>query len=275
MAGSIDFTPFEDGEAITAANMTSRFTELVTGLNALNAESVERESLRSDHVPAISFSSQFSGGYMAVAPEDVTSGGAYDTYQNSLPVTQPAGPTYYPTLYQTFSAAAPSAPYGPPGALDRAGGWRIVAFQNASADAAEVTLDTTTDLATDGITGLLVRGAVELRDADDFPTGLGAPQRASVYIAIGWEDGVGTRHVIERSVRNNSIPAVRRGDLVTSAFIDTDLLDTEGGDGQVSSVFLVIAGGVRGDITGDAEDTTDPEIRYYNLSVVPVKAGAL
>ena len=107
---------------------------------------------------------------------------------------------------------------------------------------------------------------------------------ASVAVAIGWEDGAGNRHVVERSVRFYSIAACKRGNAGTFTYLTQN--DLVNGDSSCAKIFLAVACVRPGDInaarTGSPYRTGDPAhyydhllLRAYNLSVTPLRAGTL
>jgi hypothetical protein len=267
--GTTTFIPVTEGEEASAANINSRFSSMAdvgTGLNALDLTSIEREALRPEHLPNLSAVDIFSNGYAAIAPDTSAVGTVLDNYDNRLPLS--AGDTAYPYTYQTFHAnAAVTNPYGPP-TISPDIGWAIVAYQGVVANAAEVTLVSATNLTTAGIKGILLRGAIELRSTQKVGFGHGV---SSLAIGIGFQDGVGARHVIERSVRFYSGLACELGDCVTSTILTQD--DADVGDGTITSMFVVVSGAAPD--SGLTKTTCNLDIGYYNLSAVPLHAGDL
>ena len=265
--GTIDFTPVVEGTEASAANINSRFNSLAAagaGLNELDKTSIEREALSHEHLPALSAVDLFTTGYAAIAPNGAEGVLTTDTYDNHLPLT--GGPAF-PYTYQTFIANGPvSANYGPT-TVSGEQGWAIVAYQGVVADAAEVSLGANTNLDTAGLAGILVRGSVGARSTN-VSVGVGV---SSIAIAIGFRDGAGAEHVIERSVRFYSGLAVRRGDCVTSTFIVQADIDVYAA-GFVD-MFLVIAGCLPDG--GLTTATRAVEIGNYNLSTIPIHAGTL
>mgnify|MGYP003640173570 CR=1 FL=1 len=280
--------PFTEGEALSATNINTKAgTLLETPVNDLDVSSIERHALDAQHLPALSMSDIFSNGYEAYP---FTSASTPETYNNTLPVTNPAGPVY-PYTYQTFDGSAPAAPtiayYG-----DTSGagtytyvGWRIVAHANLATQAAEIALNAATVLTTEGIKGVICRGSVEPYSGT-LVQDTAVPARAyvglnCVAIAIGWEDLTGNRYVVERSVRFYSLEACRQGNAGTTTFLTPT--DTAAGDGSVLKIFLAIALVRPGEATTEGTVgrgiTYTPdggvEIKYYNLSVTPLQAGDL
>jgi hypothetical protein len=53
MAQDIDFEPFAEGDAVTATALTSRFSELSSGINALSSYALADKSLGAEHLPGL------------------------------------------------------------------------------------------------------------------------------------------------------------------------------------------------------------------------------
>lgn len=252
----INYDPKKEEDSFNAASVNDAFDAFAgsgKGLNALEKEDFEIGSFRAEHLPSLIDSTAF--------PTLSTNGNiaAYstsNTYQNDFGASGPFN-------YQTFSTAAPSAPYGPSTASTR-DGWRIVAHNSVSADAAEISF-TATDL-TD-IKGILVRASVAI----GVPAGGSLPssQRDTVYVAIGFEDSLGNRYCVERSMRPYSIGGVFHGAADTHTFLTAqDLTDLSAAN--VTSVFLLIAGH---ELTGSAVANVTTE--GYNIDILPVFGGDL
>lgn len=264
--GTINFTPVTEGTEASAANINSQFSSLAaagTGLNALDKTSIEREALKDVHLPALSAVDLFTTGYAAIAPVAAATG-TLDVYDNHLPLT--GGPAF-PYTYQTFIANGPVSPNYGPTTVSGELGWAIVAFAGVVADAAEVSLGATTNLNTVGLEGILLRGSVGLRSTG-FTAGLGV---VSLAIGIGFRDGAGAEHVIERSVRFYSGKAAQLGDCVTSTFLTQADIDVHAAG--LVDMFIVIAGAIPDG--GFTTTTRALEIGYYNLSAIPLHAGTL
>lgn len=268
---TINYTPFLEGEDLTAAGMNQRVNEVANGLNALDDSSVERHGLRYVHMPLLSAPGLFPAGFSKEAP--LAAASVLDNYDNGLPALGGGGTG--PTDYQTFSPNGPNAPYGPTGAPDDGAGWKIPAYQNVVADAAEVIINggTAINLTTQRLK-LLVRASIEVVEADG--SGGSVNGTNSFIVGIGWEDGTTTRHVLERTVRWCSHDAIERGDCVTSTLItQADIAASGPGDGTIASVFMVVAGGARGSATGALDNGAQADVRYYNISCLPLHAGDL
>lgn len=267
-----NYDPFEEGDALTAANINSRLTTMSTWVNDLPASSVARWALRHDHLPSQTFADLFPNGFSAESPAH-TSGSTSGVHDNSLPYS--AGPAH-PVNYQAFSTSGGSAPYGPVSA-DNGGGWRVPA-QTGGTSPMEVDAGTPFT-PSDYDLQLLVRAQVEIFDSlgGQDATG-GGPQdeylSRCALIGIGFEDGLGARYVIERTVRWNNLRGCTRGTISTSTYIKA--ADLSAGDGQVSKVFGVVASQRWAD-TGLSSPPTayDLDIRHYNISIIPIRSGAL
>lgn len=275
--------PVNEGDALTAASINAKAgTDLETPVNDLEESSIERHALDAPHLPSFSMSDIFSNGYEA--GDGITAITA-ESYGNTLPLS--VGPAY-PYTYQTFDATAGSAVaigyYGPV-ATSITNGWRIPAYQNNTSVAAEVTLASATNFTTAEIKGVICEGSIEPYLANDAAADGSTratirPGLVCLAMAIGWEDGAGNRHVVERSVRFYSVRAVQQGNCSTATFLTpTDLAD---GDNTCAKIFMVVASVRPGatttnlrDYTGSATASDDLEIQHYNISVLPLKAGDL
>lgn len=122
------------------------------------------------------------------------------------------------------------------------------------------------------VKGILVRGSYELRNRRGLSGNTAIDPMKIAAIAIGFSDGLNDQYIIERSVRLYSVTSILRGDAVTSTLIKQTDLDV--GNGELKDVFVVIAGGVRGDVA-TAETQQDLEVRYYNITTWPLHAGDL
>lgn len=285
--------PFFEGEQLASATINAKAgTNLQNAVNDLDESSIERHALDAQHLPALSMSDIFSNGFEATSPPTDPLAIAGGEYQNTLPLSGGGGTTY-PYSYQTFDTTAGGgaiSTYGPSDYGTNApahigDGWRIPTDPNNSpAFPAQVTLASATNFDTSKIRGVLCRGSVEPIYSTGFS--LAAANLRNDYIAalamgIGWEDGAGTKHVVERSVRFFTIEAVRPGNAETMAFLTQDDLDSLGGDGTCAKIFLVVATAHPGDSTwlpntpGLAFNNNFLYIRYHNLSTTPIHAGDL
>lgn len=289
--GTFNDSTFVEGEAINASALNTKAGSLLeTPVNDLDESSIERHALSTQHLPTLSMSDLFSSGYEVVSPAAAGVPGNAEEYSNSLPMS--AANTAYPYTYQTFDNTAPGgstvAYYGETstsGATHKFQGWRIPAYGNLSANAAELPLVSARNFNTERIKGVICRGSVEVYYGN-LVGGTGAPPVPafiglnSLAIAIGWEDGLGNRHIVERSVRFYSVEACLEGNASAFCFLtQSDLLD---GDLTCAKIFMAIAtcrpsqltaeGAARGVSYGE-DDLI--EIKFYNLSVTPLQAGDL
>lgn len=273
------FDPYDENEALTAANLSARLTTMRTWVNALPARSVQRWGLDAQHVPPQTYGPShavelFPNGFQAGGPALGATGVVHD---NSLAYS--AGPAH-PLNYQDFSASGVDAPYGPVSG-DTGGGWRIPS-QAAAAAKMELTFDTPAfRLDTYGLT-LLVRARIEVYDAvagyaiNDEDKDYGLPTANEevfsrcALIGIGFEDGLGARYVIERTVRWNNIFGVARGTISTMTLLKQE--DLAAGNGTIAKVFGVVANNRWAD-TGltDPPPSFDLAIRTYTISAIPFR----
>ena len=275
----ISWTPFTESDTVSAISVNATFTLISDYANDLPVEAVERHGLRDVHLPSLFPSDLLPNGPEAW-PNTVE---PRETYENSIPDT--AGT--YPLLYQTISPTAGSVVaigvYGPV-AADKGGGWRILAEGNVIGDAAEVDFTgVSINLDTERLKGVLVRGSTYVHSATGVPTDRGQGddvkyQKPSVLVSIGWQDGTGARHILERTIRWYSLRAIWRGEATTATLLRQADLDAQG-DGNVANVFLAVANQIRA-ISGhvsqnDPEEVVEVTFGQYNVSVWPLHAGDL
>lgn len=277
------FDPFDEGDALTAANLTSRLTVMRTWVNALPARSVQRWGLDAQHVPPQTYgkghaTELFPNGFQAGSPAlGGPVGAPFTVCTNSLPYTAGA----QPVTYQTFDTDGGTS-YGAGGV--HGGGWRIPS-QAAAASKMELTFDTPAfRLDTYGL-GLLVRARVEVYNASagflmndtsvDWGCSSNTASNAQIaahcgIIGIGFESGAGTRYVLERTVRWNNLLGVARGTMSTSTWIrQTDL---SVGNGTIAKVFGVVASQwwAPSPIVDPASDN-ELDIRTYAINILPIR----
>jgi len=258
----INYNKLDEGDKLDAASLNSRFDAIGgagQGVNSLGQEDLERNALRNAHTPSLITSSDFPNGLSKVGFAGVAE--TYATTLNPGVVGVPAG------YLTTFGAAAPNAPYGP---VVGDTGWRIPATNNVIADAAEITFPTITVTPTyiGDYEGFLVRLGIALDGidpTDDVQNG----HSPSVVIGIGWMDGGGTRRVINRSIRWCHIQNRVKGSLDTFTFIKQEDI---GAGVDIQSVFGVIAGANKNIAVATSPA---PKITFYNLSLIPIRSGAL
>jgi hypothetical protein len=302
MATVLDYLPVTDGTALSAALVNA----LAAGLpqliiNGLSTDYVERYAMDAQHLPTQSYRDVFSSGY-EVTSTTTTIGDNLSWYANTLPLS--TGGTAYPYTYQTMDPNSGTtgsggfnsiAIYGSTG--DESGGtvhldsgWRIPAKNQTTVNAMELPLNAATNLDTVGIRGIICRGSIGvtyMRQGASSISGttaynyLGTPSAA---IAIGFIDGLGAYHIIERSVRFYSGGTCIRGNISAFTFLTQDDLDTLG-NGEVTDIFCCLAtvrphdirAAAAGTGAGNTRDNQDDviSIERYNLSVLPVRAGSL
>lgn len=270
------FDPFEEGDALTAANVNSRFTTMRTWVNDLPEESVERWALTDSHVPGQTFgpgqaTELFTNGFIATGAAETTgaAGVAFDTYENSLPYS--SGPAH-PYNYQAFSSSGGNAPYGP-SSSDSGGGWRIPGKGASGTTPMELDFGAAITPSDYDIWGIIVRGWVEVHTGSDIAaeTDEEAGLIQSVVLGLGFEDGLGARYVVERSVRWNTYRGVTRGLIATSTLLQTTELAE--GDGQVRKVFGVVASQDWADTALTSPPTERSlDIRHYCINIIPIRA---
>jgi hypothetical protein len=281
--------PFFDGEQLASATINAKAgTNLQNAVNDLDESSIERHALDAQHLPSLAMSDIFSNGFEAGANPADTAVIAGGEYQNTLPLY---AAFQYPYTYQTFDSTAGGsalAVYGPSdwatnGSAHLGAGWRIPADPNNSpAYPAQVTLASATNFDTAKIKGVLCRGSVQPIHESPFSNATGSltsPYVAAVALAIGFEDGLGARYIVERSVRFFTSKATRPGNADTMTFLTQS--DLNAGNGTCAKIFLAIATVHPGNdnwLPGRpllAFDNSEMFIRYYNLSTTPIHAGDL
>ena len=265
----INYDVLEEGDDLNAASVNGRLSTVGgagQGVNNLSQEDVERRALRQEHLPSIITPSDFPNGLSKRAPITTLASLPYINTLNTLATGAVPVPGY-----QTFDLGAPNGPYGPPAAA--ATGWRIVADLNDPAEAAEIGFGpltaSTTSESIGNYRGLLVRLSIGLDAVHPGTSGPWGRQGVAVVIAIGWEDHLGNRSVIERSVRWYNYGNVIKGSLDVFTFIKVEDI---GNNNQISKVFGVIASASWG-IANPSYHC--PIIKYYNIDVLPIRAGGL
>ena len=261
-----------DGTDLTSANLQNALNSVRDRLNDVEEEDVRKHAFRRDHMPNLhdaSGSGLFST-YWAGYNHD---SGWDDAYINQLHVTGSstwAGGS--PVNLQTFSTGSSTsgggaaAPYGPISSVQT--GWRIPADGGVLGRAAEINTPSAFNMTTEVLAGVFVRAQIEIG------TCIGG-SLDGMAIAIGWKDGAGARHVVERSFRFYAYQGFSEGTLATGCFLtQTDLA---AGNGTVASIFMVIAQARNGAGTLAAPDVTihANDIGSYSISILPLHAGAL
>lgn len=265
----INYDPLKEGDKLDADSLNDRLTATGgagQGVNNLGQADLEKKALRQEHLPTILTASDFPNGLVKLAPISTLNSAPYINTLNILATGAVPVPGY-----QTFDTVEiPNAPYGPAAAA--ATGWRIIADNNITADAAEIAFNPLTALTGSGnignYKGLLVRLSVELVDWQDTASGPWGMQGIATVLGIGWEDNLG-RHVVERSIRWYNYFNVVKGSLDLFTVIRASDV---GNNNQISKVFGVIASASWG-ITSPNYDS--PIIRYYNIDIIPIRAGEI
>jgi hypothetical protein len=264
----VDYTPVQEGDDLSSSVLKTKMDAIAAAFDDILPEDIELEGLVESHVPGLGASDVFTAGYEGYSPQVVT---AMDTYQNGLPA---AGAPLRHT-YQTFSTVGANLPYGDGGASVQ-GGWKILAYNNVVADAAEVRIATPDTLTAWGLAGVLCRGSVHIQNQNIISTVdmVQNTDRPGFAIAIGFEDTLGNRYVIERSVRHFDIWSMRMGTATTSTLLTQ--ADVNAGDNDLAAVFLVLAGSTANTANAalaGANNGVQP--RHYNLTAIPIHAGSL
>ena len=267
-----DYTRLSEGTILNAASLNDRFDAAETALNDLDERAIAREALQHAHLPPPSGRTElFSNGYTAQMPFTLANYTTAEDYNVAL--LDGAGDASSAPDLQVFSGQAPNAPYGPC-TLDE--GWRIPAYANVIADAMEVTLDGATTLTEGQLRGLKVRGSITVKSMATTMMGTTAGWRGSIWMALGYEDGAGSRYIVEDTVMGYSGDAVDRGPVTNSWFLQP--ADIAAGNGTVKKVFWAISGRIdklRGWTLATGSNEPHLDIVHYSMYVVPIRAGDL
>lgn len=269
----INYTKTQEGDVLNAASLNDRFDEIAgtgpdRGVNNLAQEDLERFALRRDHLPSIiptPSAAHFPSGMCKVGPAD-SSAGTIDTYSSFLN----AGVIGLPVAWETtFGGLGANPPYGPPGAADV--GWRIPATGGVIANAAEIEVGIARVGTNIGnYQGILVRTSIALHGCGQ-PVGTGpltyTYNLPSVVIGIGWEDDLGNRKVLDRSVRWSQVCSRIKGSLDTFTLITAQDIPV---GRTLSKVFAVICGANKAAAWTDAPS---PIIDFYNIEAIPLRFG--
>jgi len=275
----LSITPLREGDIFDASSLNTLVSAVTTALNDVEMTDIADEALTENHLPDLSFSSLFPSGYNARNPwgsgaNDPDGGsGTRDEYECGLDNSGGAGTTNYQTFTTAQASGDATAPYGPTSGPDE--GWAIVALGGFTANAAEVSLASGVDLATSGQPNyLLCRGSVGIFWADGeagFSNSSG--QFTVTCAAIGWEDDLGSRYIVEDSIRFIDVESYGQR-ISVMAVIDATEVAT--GNGDISEVFLAVTCVHRG--LDDPAATTleyDFLVDFYSLTVTPILAGSL
>lgn len=242
-----------EGDAFTAASINSIMAGLASQYNNLTEDQLAEMALSREVLPAIT-------------PTDVLStrtvfynSDTYENYEYGLPGVLGA------IDFQQISTDGGSS-YGP-GTGD---GWRIIAAGGSPSAAAEITLSTPTNLQSSNLQYILVSLTIEVGELD-VVAALTSDVLDCFHIAIGFEDGLGNKYVIEDSIASYSKRATGRGSAHTFWLMDSATLSDYGAN-FVSSIFgLVVSRAMATD-----EDSAEPvPIARYILSCEPFTEGAL
>lgn len=266
----INYDPLQEGDKLDAASLNDRFSEAGgagQGVNNLSQSDLDRRAFRQEHLPDIITSSNFPNGLVKYyAPSAVSA-----PYTNRLNTY--VFPNYLVPIpdYQTFDLSAPNGPYGPPSATSPGNrGWRIIADSNLTARAAEIEFGPLSATASNigNYKGMLVKLGVEYSDFGTVMSNTPLEQLPAVAIAIGWEDNLGNRNIVERSIRLYNTFGEVKGSLNTFTFIKPDDI----GDGnQINKVFGVIAAAGWG--VALVPGIYPPIINNYNIDMIPIRSG--
>jgi hypothetical protein len=264
----LNLTPYTEEDPVAASAVNGTFTQISDYANDLPEEAVERHSLRGVHLPSLFPADLLPNGPEAW-PAQIQ---PRESYENSLPDTAGA----YPLDYQAFSVAGINAPYGP-SVGDVGGGWRILAYNTITTNAAQVDIESggaAISLTTQRLKGVLVRASAYVDNAtiaiSESPLNY---HRDSVLVAVGWQDGAGDRHIVERSIRWYSTRAIWKGEVTTATLLRQSDLDGLG-DGTVANVFLAVASAARG-FPSNPTRATPVVFGEYNVTAWPLHAGDL
>ena len=274
----INYTKTQEGDVLNAASLNDRFDEIAgtgpdRGVNNLAQEDLERVALRRNHLPSIIEAAGFPNGMCKVGPADSTSIGpspTIDTYSSFLN----AGVIGLPVAWETtFGGLGANPPYGPPGAADV--GWRIPATGGVIANAAEIEVGIARVGTNIGnYQGILVRTSIALHGCGQPVLGGTLPAYTenvpSVVIGIGWEDDLGNRKVLDRSVRWSQVCSRIKGSLDTFTLITAQDIPV---GRTLSKVFAVICGANKIPTPFLWNDAPSPIIDFYNIEAIPLRFG--
>lgn len=242
-----------EGDAFTATSVNSLLNGLQGQYNNLTEDQFAEMALSREVLPALT-------------PMDVLTtrtvthnSDVYEDYEYGLPGVLGA------IDFQQISTDGGSS-YGP-GTGD---GWRIIAYTSDPSLAAEITLTSATNLQSSNLQYILVSLTVEVGEVDVVPA-LSSDVLDCFHLAIGFEDHLGNKYVIEDSIASYSKSATGRGSAHTFWLMDSATLSTAGAN-FVKSIFgLVVSRSMATD-----EDSAEPvPIARYIFSCEPFAEGAL
>ena len=259
----------EDSELYNAATVAEPSITIRASLNALQEEDLAPRVLGDPHLPSLTHDhgSWFPNGYHAGYSTSPTAP-LYVDYENEI--TDGSGGV--PPDFQNFSTAAPNPPFGAPGAYTE--GWRIPRVPGGT-DSANLVV-TPFEISDALFRGVFAHGSVDIgRVVGDTASeeAFRFQKSSGIWCGIGWQDGGGTRHVIEGSIRFFGQKNKKQRVHAQHFFVPGDL-DLHGGDGFVQAFFVVIG---QGGIQNNYGDSLNAgyAVAGAKIDVEPFFAGSM
>lgn len=242
-----------EGDAFTAASINSAMSTLASQYNNLTEDQFSEMALSREVLPALTSTSVLSTRTVAHASD------TYENYEYGLPGALGA------IDFQQISTDGGSS-YGP-GTGD---GWRILAYTGDPSLAAEITLATATALQSSNLQYILASLTIEVGEME-VVAALTSDVLDCFHIALGFEDGLGNKYVVENSIASYSKRATGRGAAHTFWLFDNATLAEYGASYMVSIFGLIVSRSM-----GTDEDSAEPvPVARYILSCEPFTEGAL
>jgi hypothetical protein len=277
----------EEGDDLTAASVDDRLTEVADEYNSLNQDALTRRRLYAEHLPAaVDFFTLFTNGYTGGSAAAATD----ERYDNTLPVGQD-NPGVGPGTGGVHSYLELFAPSGPFGSYTRAPGgiaeegWLIPrSLGSPATEGMFVELAQATDLTTQQMVGIKATAWINLKAAGPGtdPNAVTQDPNAQtanydtfcMYLGIGVEDSDGNRRVINRSIRRVNGRQAAFGPISTMTVIVPSDLSQGSLTGNVKSIFgAVLSALCHADV--NQHGSIEPEIKEFNITVEPIRAGVL
>lgn len=279
---SVNTTLPLEGDAFDATDLNGQFTSVETAVNAIEVGDIQREALRRDHLPS-TVDARFTGsttrGQLQAVSDPSPSD---DVYNSALTINYTASPDNWQPSWSQFGSNASTgigsaaAPYGPYTGTEV--GWRIPATRGDINWAAECRLDPAwgpgSAINGAGVDLLLckfgvnVRGSTEQLDEQDAT--IVEAHEGTLWLAVGWEDNLGTRYIVERSIRAFPVEAVVRGNASIFGTV-------RGEDIPAGRTLVAVFGAINSQqlwCNESAQQTsqgTGVIINYYDFSYEPVR----
>ena len=277
-----DYDPLDEGEALTAASLNTRINTLQNSVNDLPPDALKANTLRKEHLSAITVSSvappntYFVPGFTKSNPfPDVIIG----PFRNNF-IVGALGPPPVAPFRDTIVGDGPNFV---------ADGWAVVASAvgtnvmeiGFSGQRLEI-MPTTGDITdTNMCTGLLIKANVavitttdgQMLSIEDEPRILTSLATSGMGMALFWTDSFNVPHLIQSSEAFAGRAQIDVGDIATSALLTNADTEAIGAGTTVKNVFCAITNyAAVGYPQGGQHGLY---IREWRISALPILGGSL